>query len=254
MSDIILFYRLKEIYGAFGNFSKHEVNYKGLAAPTSEHMFQAMKFYPDNLDIVKQIIEQPTPRDAANMGRDKSLPLRKDWDKPIENSPHPDIVLTKDLVMFEIVMDKFTRHEDLKQLLLSTGTATIVEDSPIDWYWGWGKDHTGQNKLGKILMVVRETIRKQQKEQDEIEYQELLVKAKEWDRIGIVAPMACTIGGDPILDSELENGSVVYIPWAFPSYDECKIEVVEGKVLAKGIYGIYELKYGPNWYVVSGLD
>lgn len=158
MQNQILFYKTKETYGAFSNFSHHSVHYKGMVAPTSEHMFQAMKFYPDNPDIVKQVLEQPTPREAAKLGRDKSLPLRKDWDKPIENSPHPDIVFTKDLVMFEIVMDKFTRHEDLKQLLLSTGDAIIVEDSPIDWYWGRGKDHTGQNKLGKTLMVAREII------------------------------------------------------------------------------------------------
>jgi ribA/ribD-fused uncharacterized protein len=159
MTNQILFYKLKEYYGAFGNFSKYTVQYKNLVAPTSEHMFQALKFYPHNPELVQKVLEQPTPKDAANMGRDRSLPLRKDWEQPIENSPHPDVVLTKDLVMLDVVMDKFTRHDDLKSLLLSTGNATIVEDSPIDWYWGWGKDHTGQNKLGKILMIVREILK-----------------------------------------------------------------------------------------------
>ena len=36
----------------------------------------------------------------------------------------------------------------------------IIEDSPTDYYWGCGKDKTGRNELGKILMKVRNKIRK----------------------------------------------------------------------------------------------
>jgi predicted NAD-dependent protein-ADP-ribosyltransferase YbiA (DUF1768 family) len=35
----------------------------------------------------------------------------------------------------------------------------IVENSPFDDYWGCGKDGSGQNKLGQILMEVRELLR-----------------------------------------------------------------------------------------------
>jgi predicted NAD-dependent protein-ADP-ribosyltransferase YbiA (DUF1768 family) len=35
-----------------------------------------------------------------------------------------------------------------------------VENSPIDYFWGCGAEKTGQNYLGKILMSVREEIRK----------------------------------------------------------------------------------------------
>jgi ribA/ribD-fused uncharacterized protein len=43
---------------------------------------------------------------------------------------------------------------------LSTGDEEIVEDSPIDSYWGCGADGKGQNNLGKILMEVRSRLRK----------------------------------------------------------------------------------------------
>jgi hypothetical protein len=38
-------------------------------------------------------------------------------------------------------------------LIYSEGS--IYEDSPIDYYWGIGEDHSGKNMLGLILMKVR---------------------------------------------------------------------------------------------------
>lgn len=61
--------------------------------------------------------------------------------------------------MLTAVRAKFTQHEDLKQVLLSTGDAILVEHTSNDRYWGDGGDGTGRNALGKILMQVREEIR-----------------------------------------------------------------------------------------------
>jgi len=47
----------------------------------------------------------------------------------------------------------------LSDLLLSTGEQDIVENAPGDYYWGCGKDGTGLNKLGLILVKVRSKIR-----------------------------------------------------------------------------------------------
>ncbi|NES05091.1 MAG: NADAR family protein [Okeania sp. SIO2F4] len=41
----------------------------------------------------------------------------------------------------------------------STDNELIIENSPSDYYWGCGKDGTGKNKLGLILMAVRQTLR-----------------------------------------------------------------------------------------------
>lgn len=65
----------------------------------------------------------------------------------------------KDNIMLQIVYAKFSQHAQLKQLLLSTDNAMLVEASPTDYYWGEGKDGTGQNKLGEILMQVRDLLR-----------------------------------------------------------------------------------------------
>jgi hypothetical protein len=81
---------------------------------------------------------------------------------------------------------------------------------------------------------------------------------KEWqarlEAMGVVHPFAFDEEDEPILDPNLKAGDVVFIPWAFPSLDKCIIEFDGDKVIAKGEYGTYELKYGPNWYIISGLD
>jgi N-glycosidase YbiA len=50
---------------------------------------------------------------------------------------------------------KVTQHEEMKNLLLSTGTARLVEHTTNDSYWGDGGDGSGRNMLGVILMELR---------------------------------------------------------------------------------------------------
>lgn len=61
--------------------------------------------------------------------------------------------------MFQAVLRKFETHEELRDILLGTGDEKIVENAPGDYYWGCGADGSGQNKLGKILMRVRNRLR-----------------------------------------------------------------------------------------------
>ncbi len=61
----------------------------------------------------------------------------------------------KDIVMKKAVLQKFMTHTELRELLLSTGDEEIIEATHDDYYWGCGKNGTGKNILGKILMEVR---------------------------------------------------------------------------------------------------
>ena len=63
-------------------------------------------------------------------------------------------------VMVKALQAKFTQHEQLKKLLLSTGDRKIVENTTFDYDWGCGKDGTGKNLLGLALMEVRGQLRK----------------------------------------------------------------------------------------------
>lgn len=132
-------------YGCFSNFSAHGFLLDELYWTTSEHYFQAQKFV--NTPYLEKVRQTQTPKDAANMGRNRSLPLRSDWEQ------------VKDEVMRKAVLQKFRSHTDIREILLATEDKVLVENSPIDYYWGCGKDGSGKNKLGQILMEVREVLR-----------------------------------------------------------------------------------------------
>ncbi|OCR01959.1 Swarming motility protein ybiA [Oscillatoriales cyanobacterium USR001] len=141
----IYFYSTRTEYGCFSNFSAHGFELDGVYWPTSEHYFQAQKFA--GTPHVEEIRQVKTPKDAAKMGRDRKRPLRKDWEQ------------VKDDIMRKAVLCKFETHANIREILLSTNDEEIVENSPIDYYWGCGKDGSGKNKLGLILMEVREILR-----------------------------------------------------------------------------------------------
>ncbi len=54
---------------------------------------------------------------------------------------------------------KFAAHEKLRDLPLSTGAEEIVGNAPGDFYWGIGREGTGKNWLGFLLMELREQLR-----------------------------------------------------------------------------------------------
>jgi hypothetical protein len=147
MTDI-LFYSVKEPYGEFSNFAPYPITLKGKVWPTSEHYFQAQKFA--GTEHEEAIRRTRSPMVAARMGRSRKRPLRSDWET------------VKDDLMREAVTAKFTQHPDLADLLLSTGDGRIVEHTTKDRYWGDGGDGSGLNRLGEILMEVREKLRSHQ--------------------------------------------------------------------------------------------
>jgi ribA/ribD-fused uncharacterized protein len=144
---VIYFHSTQGEYGCFSNFSRHPIRLKGKLWPTSEHYFQAQKFAGTAHEGAVLRVASPTV--AARIGRDRKRPLRTDWES------------VKDAVMRETVRAKFTQHADLRDLLLATGDAVIVEHTERDAYWGDGGDGSGRNRLGEILMAVREELRQQ---------------------------------------------------------------------------------------------
>jgi ribA/ribD-fused uncharacterized protein len=119
----------------------------GLTFYTGEHMFQALKWraMKDKTgagDYVKSIAEDPSPQHAKKAGREVEIDL-EEWDA------------IKIDMMRETVWQKFKQNLDLRNELLATGSAMLVEGNT----WGdkfWGRvDGKGTNMLGSILMEVR---------------------------------------------------------------------------------------------------
>lgn len=145
----IYFYKVWQPYGCFSNFSLHGIKIHSIYWLTVEHYYQAQKFVgtPDAV-IIPLIHAAQTPELAAALGRDCTRQIRPNWE------------LVKTQVMQEAVLQKFLTHADIREILLTTGNQLLVENSPTDYFWGCGANKTGQNHLGKILMNVREEIRK----------------------------------------------------------------------------------------------
>ncbi len=147
MPDVIHFYRVSDDFGCFSNFAPYPIQLDGKQWPTSEHYFQAQKFVdPEHQEAIRK---EKSPTIAARIGRDRKKPLRRDWES------------VKDSIMRKAVRAKFTQHDDLRQILLSTGDARIVEHTENDSYWGDGGDGKGRNMLGRILMEIREELQTQ---------------------------------------------------------------------------------------------
>lgn len=140
----IEFYKTKDAYGEFSNFSSHPIIINGKAYITTETYFQAQKFagteHEENVRLTAG------PRAAAEMGRDRNLPLRADWE------------LVKESIMKDALMAKVKQYPKIKELLLSTGDAEIVEHSVNDRYWADGSDGSGKNRLGVIWMEIRKEL------------------------------------------------------------------------------------------------
>lgn len=140
----IYFYKIKEKYGCFSNFSHYGFELDGKWWMTSEHYFQAQKFHNTIYEEIVRLLDNPMK--AAEMGRNRKLPLRKDWEE------------VKDAVMKKAVLEKFKQNWQICEVLLSTGSEEIIEKTVDDYYWGCGKDDSGKNMLGVILMEVREEL------------------------------------------------------------------------------------------------
>lgn len=130
-------------YHFLSNFAKHPVRYDGVLWPSSEHAYQAAKTTDKDEKTAVQLAM--TPGKAKSAG--KKVTMRPNWDQ------------IKNQVMLEIVRAKFKQNRNIKMKLLATGDAELIESN----WWGddfWGVfEGNGQNKLGKILMQVREELR-----------------------------------------------------------------------------------------------
>lgn len=134
----------------------------GFKWTTSEHAFQSIKcadYNYWNLHIDSDyefescdIFKAATPREAKTLGR--KCKMRDDWDQ------------IKERVMFDVLWSKFFPGSELSKRLAATGDAELIEGNDFgDVTWGAvliGKSSwidpcwQGKNKLGKILMVIRE--------------------------------------------------------------------------------------------------
>ena len=174
----VLFYKAWDEYGALSNFSPHAIRmfHDGVTqewltvevrlqlrqrAPlrrltrrrhrARQSFYQAQKFAGVDSPLAAStrdaVRAARTPEAAAKLGRtaQRTAPhtVRADWER------------IKVDVMRTALRAKFTQHAAARTLLLSTGRARLVENSPHDYVWGVGADGSGSNLMGVLLAELR---------------------------------------------------------------------------------------------------
>jgi len=144
----IRFDKVGDPYGYFSNFSPHTLLIDGNSWPTVEHFFQASKF--SDIGLKEKIRSLDSPYKAAEFGKENTNIVTDNW----ENE--------KEQIMIKALKTKFLQHPDLKVKLLLTGDTLIILNT-IDQYWGNGGNGKGKNRLGLLLMHLRDDLKEYSK-------------------------------------------------------------------------------------------
>ena len=142
-SETIAFSSKSPTYNEFSNFYKARMLLDGKEWPTVEHYFQAQKFSA-NPEYQEKIRAAPQPAKAKSLGASRDYPIRNDWDQYREE------------VMKKALKAKFEQNPNLMKMLQNTRGKALVEDTN-DAYWGQGRNKKGKNRLGHLLMALRDS-------------------------------------------------------------------------------------------------
>jgi ribA/ribD-fused uncharacterized protein len=151
----IKFYRSNEKpYGAFSNLFRSVIEFEGKVYPTAEHAYQAGK--AARPEVREWILSAPSPSLAAMAAHGLYT-----WDIV------PNWAEIKFDRMRRVLRAKFTQHLNLTEVLLSTGSARLVEagtvNNAVNKLWG-EVNGVGQNMLGVMLMELRDELSKANRE------------------------------------------------------------------------------------------
>lgn len=124
------------------------MEWDGYLYASLEEAYQTAKFLKSAPEIAEEIKKSHSAHEAQKIAFANKDKVRSDWQ---------EVKLT---IMEELLRKKLQQNPYVKQKLLQTKDYIIVEDSPKDNFWGWGKDRTGENHLGKLWMKLRDELLK----------------------------------------------------------------------------------------------
>ena len=145
----VWFYKKEEnLLTAFlGNFYPSKIHLWDFEFQCAEAAFQAAKFTDPS--VIRRF-QRLDGQAAFRLGRQ----LTQNWERRDRDNWRARNLAVMDAVLHA----KFSQNPRLKELLLATGDAYLVEHIPVkgrDAFWGDDSDGTGQNWLGTKLMEVR---------------------------------------------------------------------------------------------------
>lgn len=169
-------------YYEFTNFWQEDITIDGEKWPAVENYFQAQKLKEF---ILNSITEWP-----QTISIPQNVHTKKNFQKTFQNKNEvidyiktyfPSRVFqvtkafqkitqadlkqwhqTKNSIMIKAIWTKFSQNQQLKDLLIKTGSKILVENAGNnDKEWGAGADLKGNNFLGITLMLIREKLNNQ---------------------------------------------------------------------------------------------
>lgn len=143
-------------FRTFSNQAEYPIQISDVRFPTVEHYFQATKAkeFGDD-EIYEKILKTPSGKAVKALGKKVKNFIKESWDdKRLE-------------IMMRGVKAKFVQHPELQKQLMATGSRPIGEADARDSFWGIGTSENteksadvakwkGQNRLGKIIMALRD--------------------------------------------------------------------------------------------------
>ena len=149
--DVAAFRFVRDEFGLFSNFARMNVEYGGIVAPTSEHVYQAMKLEFKS-EAWHRVMNADSPKEAKKIARSSKMAYsEKEWEKQ------------RIVAMRQTLKLKFEQNEAvLRPLLERTGSRAIVEESKFDRFWGAlpdGERLVGVNALGRLWMELRRDVK-----------------------------------------------------------------------------------------------
>jgi len=158
-NKIMFFARDRADFPFLSNFYTCEIEIDGQLWPHTEAYYQSQK--SENPRYHKRILEKEKPSWSKHIGDSRiGHPKlhKRSWFRKHPEDLRLDWNERKVDVMKIALQAKFTQNKELQQALLNTYPAELIEDSKRDTFWGCGKDGSGNNMLGKLLMEQRASL------------------------------------------------------------------------------------------------
>ena len=153
-------------HNSLSNFHMSTFDIEGLKFNCNEQFYQYSKALHFNDKVtVEKILKEQNPINQKKMG------------KKVSGYNEGARAQVCDDVMLKGLLEKFKQNVDLKAKLLGTHLLMLYEANEYDTYWGIGVPqrnkkcldtslHKGENKLGKLLVHVRNKMVEEQASHD----------------------------------------------------------------------------------------
>ncbi len=126
-------------------FYADNIIFKGRHFHTSEHAYHHEKaIYHNDYRAAQEIHNAPLPGKAKSLAKRYFKKCSPDWN---------NIRFT---VMEDIMFEKARQCKQFRDALIASGNQKLVHNMESDLIWGFGPDGLRQNKMGQILMRVRD--------------------------------------------------------------------------------------------------